>query len=141
MSAFLTEAQERGRVETPELEALALELDLDEPAIDDVRAALADRAIAIDANDDTDETDAVAAAAEEAVWTADTSQVLTDSLQLFLQDVGKHKLLTAADEVALAKRVGARRQGGQGEDDQRQPPPRRLDRRRSTAVTACRSSI
>ena len=31
--------------------------------------------------------------------------MLTDSLQLFLQDVGKHKLLTAAEEVALAKRV------------------------------------
>jgi len=46
-----------------------------------------------------------AAAAEETAWTADTSQVLTDSLQLFLQDVGKHKLLTAAEEVALAKRV------------------------------------
>ena len=28
-----------------------------------------------------------------------------DSLQLFLADVGKHKLLTAADEVALAKRI------------------------------------
>ena len=69
-----------------------------------MRAALTDRAIPFDAVDDTDETDAVAAA-EEAAWTADTSQVLTDSLQLFLQDVGKHKLLTAAEEVALAKRV------------------------------------
>jgi RNA polymerase primary sigma factor len=28
-----------------------------------------------------------------------------DSLQLFLNEIGKHKLLTAADEVALAKRV------------------------------------
>ena len=69
-----------------------------------MRSALADRAIPVDAADDADETDAVAAA-EEAAWTADTSQVLTDSLQLFLQDVGKHKLLTAAEEVALAKRV------------------------------------
>jgi len=69
-----------------------------------VRAALTDRAIPFDAVDDADETDAVAAA-EEAAWTADSSQVLTDSLQLFLQDVGKHKLLTAAEEVALAKRV------------------------------------
>ncbi len=104
IDTFLTDAQERGRVETSELEALALELDLDEPALDEVRAALADRAIPVDAADDADETDAVAAA-EEAAWTADTSQVLTDSLQLFLQDVGKHKLLTAAEEVALAKRV------------------------------------
>ena len=43
--------------------------------------------------------------AEEAAWSADSAAVLTDSLQLFLQDVGKHKLLTAAEEVALAKRV------------------------------------
>jgi RNA polymerase primary sigma factor len=28
-----------------------------------------------------------------------------DSLQLFLADVGRHKLLTAADEVMLAKRI------------------------------------
>ena len=104
IDAFLTDAQERGRVETSELEALALELDLSEPALEEVRAALADRAIPVDAVDYADETDAVAAA-EEAAWTADTSQVLTDSLQLFLQDVGKHKLLTAAEEVALAKRV------------------------------------
>ncbi len=104
IDTFLADAQERGRVEASELEALALELDLDEPALDEVRAALTDRAIPFDAVDDADETDAVAAAEEEA-WTADSSQVLTDSLQLFLQDVGKHKLLTAAEEVALAKRV------------------------------------
>ena len=104
IDTFLADAQERGRVEASELEALALELDLDEPALDEVRAALTDRAIPFDAVDDADETDAVAAA-EEAAWTADSSQVLTDSLQLFLQDVGKHKLLTAAEEVALAKRV------------------------------------
>jgi RNA polymerase primary sigma factor len=106
IDAFLTDAQERGRVDAAELEALALELDLDEPALDEIRAALTDRAIAIDAVDgnEAEETDA-GSAAEEAAWTADTSQVLTDSLQLFLQDVGKHKLLTAAEEVALAKRV------------------------------------
>jgi len=68
IEAFLTDAQERGRVETSELEALALELDLAEPALDEVRAALADRAIPVDAVDDADETDAVAAA-EEAAWT------------------------------------------------------------------------
>ena len=104
VDTFLTDAQERGRVETPELEALALELDLSEAALEEVRAALADRAIPLDGADDTDETDAVAAA-EEATWAADTSQMLTDSLQLFLQDVGRHKLLTASEEVTLAKKV------------------------------------
>ncbi len=98
IDAFLTDAQERGRIEVSELEALALELDLDEPAIEDVRAALADRAITVGETEGAD-------AAEEAAWTADASPVLTDSLQLFLQDVGRHKLLTAAEEVTLAKRV------------------------------------
>jgi len=101
IDAFLADAQERGRVEVSELEALALELDLDEPALEDVRAALADRAITVGEAEDAD----AAATAEEALWTADASPVLTDSLQLFLQDVGKHKLLTAAEEVTLAKRV------------------------------------
>ena len=67
-----------------------------------MRSALADRAIPVDAADDADETDAVAAA-EEAAWTADTSQVLTDSLQLFLQDVGKHKLLNSLEDVREEK--------------------------------------
>jgi hypothetical protein len=38
IDAFLTDAQERGRVETSELEALALELDLSETAVEEVRA-------------------------------------------------------------------------------------------------------
>jgi RNA polymerase primary sigma factor len=36
---------------------------------------------------------------------AHTPAVTTDSLQLFLNEAGRHKLLTAADEVYLAKRV------------------------------------
>jgi RNA polymerase primary sigma factor len=102
IDTFLTDAEERGAVEATELDALALELDLDAPAIDDVRAALNDRAITVS---EGDEAEAAAPATDDAAWAADASPVLTDSLQLFLQDVGKHKLLTAADEVALAKRV------------------------------------
>jgi RNA polymerase primary sigma factor len=39
------------------------------------------------------------------VWAADVAPVVTDSLQLFLNEVGKHNLLTAAEEVELAKRI------------------------------------
>ena len=39
------------------------------------------------------------------MWAADAPTGAADSLQLFLADVGRHKLLTAADEVALAKRI------------------------------------
>ena len=43
--------------------------------------------------------------ADEVAWEADTPSGLGDSLQLFLTEVGAHKLLTAAQEVMLAKRI------------------------------------
>ena len=43
--------------------------------------------------------------AEEVVYEADQPSGAGDSLQLFLADVGRHKLLTAAQEVMLAKRI------------------------------------
>src|SRR5262249_31949113 len=42
---------------------------------------------------------------EEAVYEADLPDGLADSLQLFLAEVGRHTLLTAAQEVVLAKRI------------------------------------
>src|SRR5262245_63214178 len=49
----------------------------------------------------------IGAPAEEAapVVTETVQHGAGDSLQLFLADVGRHKLLTAAEEVALAKRL------------------------------------
>ena len=55
-------------------------------------------------------------------------ETTTDALQLFLREAGRHQLLTAAQEVELAKRDRARRHGGEGADDPVEPPPRRLDR-------------
>ena len=45
------------------------------------------------------------AKAEEVVYEADQPSGAGDSLQLFLADVGRHKLLTAAQEVILAKAI------------------------------------
>src|SRR5581483_6614944 len=50
------------------------------------------------------EADFYAAQAEEVEETVDT-EFSADSLQLFLKDVGKVDLLTAAQEVELAKRI------------------------------------
>ncbi len=44
-------------------------------------------------------------AAEAAVWASESLSGAADSLQLFLADVGRHKLLNAAQEVQLAKRI------------------------------------
>ena len=50
-------------------------------------------------------------ATEEPEWAgpAATAATTTDSLQLFLNEAGRYPLLTAAEEVALAKRDRARR--------------------------------
>jgi RNA polymerase primary sigma factor len=110
--ALVEGAEERGFVEPTELEAFALELDLNDQDVEeltreleriglDVGAPAAGAKAAAPAKkkdaDDDDEAPApvpVAAASGAA-----------DSLQLFLADVGRHKLLTAAEEVMLAKRI------------------------------------
>jgi RNA polymerase primary sigma factor len=95
-AAFLAEVEERGHVTLAELEAFAAEHDLDDGAPEELRVHLADRGVEI-----------LEAEAEEqpAATPAVTHGATADSLQLFLTEVGRHELLTAADEVALAKRV------------------------------------
>ena len=89
-------AEERGYVEPAELEALALELDLGDEEIAEVTHELETVGLEIGAPAE----EAAPVVAEPAVTTG-----AGDSLQLFLADVGRHKLLTAAEEVALAKRL------------------------------------
>ena len=89
-------AEERGHVEPAELEALALELDLGDEEMAELTHEL--ETIGLE----------IGAPAEEAAPVVAEAAVATgagDSLQLFLADVGRHKLLTAAEEVALAKRL------------------------------------
>jgi RNA polymerase primary sigma factor len=92
-------AEERGYVEPAELEALALELDLGDQDVADVTQEL--EAIGLDIGAPREEEP------EEAPVAAPAPVQLGagDSLQLFLADVGRHKLLTAADEIVLAKRI------------------------------------
>ena len=110
--ALVEGAEERGYVEPTELEAFALELDLNDQDIEeltreleriglDVGAPVAGAKAAAPAKkkDADDDDDAPAPAPVAAASGA------ADSLQLFLADVGRHKLLTAADEVMLAKRI------------------------------------
>jgi RNA polymerase primary sigma factor len=110
--ALVEGAEERGYVEPTELEAFALELDLNDQDIEeltreleriglDVGAPVAGAKAAAPAKkkdaDDDDEAPAPAPVA--------AASGAADSLQLFLADVGRHKLLTAAEEVMLAKRI------------------------------------
>jgi RNA polymerase primary sigma factor len=96
LSAFIEEARERGTVRTTELEALHVEHDLDDEAGEALRAVLLEADVEIEADE--------AAPAPELDLTP-SSGGTTESLQLFLNGIGRYALLTAAEEVALAKRV------------------------------------
>ena len=85
-----------GQLDADEL-ALALdELELDAAQLDDFYAALEEAQIAVVHADEPDEPEPEVEPAAE---------ITTDALQLFLKDIGKVPLLTAAQEVELAKRI------------------------------------
>src|SRR4051812_26352918 len=99
--ALLRRAQEAGAVTQPELDALAEELDLDPAAVDELQQKLEELGveIAADAADDAEEE------ASAAVSTFGSRPSGPDLLQVFLRDIGRVPLLTAAQEVSLAKRI------------------------------------
>jgi len=87
-----------GRLDAEEI-ALALdELDLDAGQMDEFYAALEDAQIEVVPAADADEAETVTEFDAE-------PEISTDTLQLFLKDIGKVPLLTAAQEVELAKRI------------------------------------
>jgi RNA polymerase primary sigma factor len=97
-------AEERGHVEPTELEAFALEHDLDDADVEQLTREL--EAIGLEVNDPRSEEDAKPAPPpEQKVPDPDAIVGSADSLQLFLADVGRHKLLTASEEVTLAKAI------------------------------------
>jgi len=98
--ALLENGRAQGRIDADEL-ALALdELDLDPAQIDAFYDALDEEQIEV-----VDPTEPEAEAARERAWETAEPEISTDTLQLFLKDIGKVPLLTAAQEVELAKRI------------------------------------
>jgi RNA polymerase primary sigma factor len=89
---LLEEAAERGFVEEKELQALADEHEMTEDDLSALRIALEER-------------DVIVRAEVPAAEAAPAPTGTLDPLQLFMDSAGRHKLLTAADEVYLAKRI------------------------------------
>jgi len=101
--ALVEGAEERGYVDPAELEAFALEHELSDVDLEDLTRELERIGLEIR------EAEAVAGEerkpAEPVVPDVSELSGASDSLQLFLADVGRHKLLTAAEEVYLAKAI------------------------------------
>ena len=92
--------EERGWIEPAELEAFSVENDLDEAGIQDVVREL--ERIGLEVREPVTEEKNTKAQPEPVIYEADRPSGAGDSLQLFLADVGKLKLLTAHEEVVLA---------------------------------------
>src|SRR5436309_3326841 len=96
-------AEERGHVGPTEREAFALEHDLDDADVEQLTREL--EAIGLEVSEARSEEDAKPAQPEQKTPDRDVIVGSADSLQLFLADVGRHKLLTASEEVTLAKAI------------------------------------
>src|SRR5437870_4661290 len=103
LQAQLATLLERGRgedcLELSEINGLITALDLEEEEVDDLYQSIESQGTEIS-------DDCAREGAEEATYVnAELADVTTDALQLFMNEVGRHRLLTAEEEVKLAKRI------------------------------------
>jgi RNA polymerase primary sigma factor len=92
---LLESAQQAGALTMEEIAGALDELELDAALIDDFYHALDEMHIEVVGREQADEDEPEVEAREAS----------TDSLQLFLKEIGRVELLTAAQEVELAKRI------------------------------------
>ncbi|TML84868.1 MAG: sigma-70 family RNA polymerase sigma factor [Actinobacteria bacterium] len=99
LKVLIDQGEERGCVNLSAFSELVQELELEDDAIAAVYEQLEERGIEL-----TD--DCANARVEQPTYVnGDLAVMTTDSLQLFLNEAGRYPLLTAAEEVELAKRI------------------------------------
>jgi RNA polymerase primary sigma factor len=115
--AIVEGAEERGFIDPAEIEAFAAELELNDDEVEELTRELERTGLEIGQPAVTapaappaeapkkEEKEKPAEPQPEAETPTVAISGSADSLQLFLADVGRHKLLTAAEEVMLAKRI------------------------------------
>jgi RNA polymerase primary sigma factor len=92
---LISSAQESGKLAADDLTVALEELELDAGQMDDFYSRLDELQIEVVESEPEEEVEAV----------SDEREVSTEALQLFLKDIGKVDLLTAAQEIELAKRI------------------------------------
>jgi len=97
-ASFLDDAEEHGFVTEAALEALTIEQDLDEDEFAALRAEIEARGVRV-------EEEAAVEEHELDLSFDPTSAGVPDSLTLFMNELGRWPLLTASEEVELAKRI------------------------------------
>src|SRR5437868_9312566 len=98
LAALMERGEEEGCVNLSAFSELVQALELDEDEVSGLYEQLEERGI--------DLTDDCGRAKDEATYVnGDLAVATTDALQLFLNEAGRYQLLTAAEEVELAKRI------------------------------------
>jgi RNA polymerase primary sigma factor len=98
MTALLNQSEEAGSVQLSELTRLVERLELQDEEVEQLYEQIQERDIEIDDDCGQDRPAPV-------YVNGDLATATTDALQLFLNEAGRYPLLTAAEEVELAKRV------------------------------------
>jgi RNA polymerase primary sigma factor len=99
LAPLLDAGEDVGYVNLSEFSAIVQDLELDEEELEKIYAELEERHITL--TDDVGRSEK-----KDATYVnGDLAVATTDSLQLFLNEAGRYPLLTAAEEVELAKRV------------------------------------
>ena len=99
LAPILDAGEEAGCLNLSEFSAALQDLELEEDELEALYAELEERGITL--SDDCGR----AAAGEPTYVNGDLANATTDSLQLFLNEAGRYALLTAAEEVELAKKI------------------------------------
>jgi RNA polymerase primary sigma factor len=99
LQALLEQGEEAGCLNLSAVSEFLQTAELDEEQVEGFYEHLEERNISL--TDDCSRVDS----AEETYVNGDLAVATTDALQLFLNEAGRYKLLTAAEEVELAKRI------------------------------------
>jgi RNA polymerase primary sigma factor len=103
LDALLARAEEHGCVAESEIAQLAEQLSLDEDEVNDLHAALESRGIEV--TDDCARALPAGTPEQVAYTHADLAVYTTDAVQQFLNEAGRHRLLTPREELDLAQRI------------------------------------
>src|SRR3954468_9598673 len=99
LAALIDRGEERGCVDLSEVDELAQALELEDEDLGALYEQLHLRHIEL--RDDCTRENAVESPIDDAAFASAT----TDTLQLFLNEIGRHRLLTPDEEIDLAKRI------------------------------------